>query len=193
MKKVIKCIVASFMLLLVGFNTQAQSAAMTSIKDGGKMPNKLDTTQVPIEIRNMYIVEYPTVTAYDWYGYPTLSEEREWHGYDRSMYTGKDATPEYYIVEFNKEAASHRAIYSKKGGKVALHRNLKKAAVPELVKKAYDNGKYKSWNVVGDYIEVLNYSNNSKVYMINIEKGKEAHTIFYDEKGKLLKDKTTKM
>jgi len=194
MKNTIKmwALIAAFASALV--NVQAQSsAAMIPIEQGGKMPIKFDTAAVPMDVRMVYIKEYPEVITYDWYGYPVFSDESDWYGYDRNFYTSNAANSEYYVVEFSKEETPHTVIYTKSGKKIASHKNLTKADVPSMVKKAYYDSKYKNWNVKGDKVEIVNYANNTKVYKIKVEKGKEIHTLFYDEKGKLLKDKMTKM
>lgn len=188
--------IAAFLLVYgLVFSAFAQSGApMTTIEEGGKQPNPiLDTVDVPAVVRNIYIIEYPTYRYSDWYGYPTFTESSDWYTYDPDKYTPKGTTPEYYVSEYNNDGMPNRVLYTKTGKKISSHRHLKANELPAAVSKAFEKSSYVNWQIVGGKLEIINHNDKSKVYKITVKNNYEKHSLFYDEKGKLMKDKKIKM
>ncbi len=190
MKKVMRVFTGSIMFAFLTLAAFAQ-APMVAIQDGGKMPNKLDTVEVPKEVRVIYITEYPEVAYVDWYGYPTFADNDEWFSLDTNLYVSRGVTPEYYVSEFTSNNMQNKVVYDKKGKKIATHRHINNAQVPVVVANAFEKSGYKQWSIVGNKVEIIREADKSKVYKVTVSKGNEKHSLFYDSKGRLLKDKRT--
>jgi hypothetical protein len=174
-------------LLMVSF--VIASFGQTTTKTNSKTTSKkLDKANVPSQVTEMYVVEYP-VTAYEsWYGYPAFSTVTDWYGYDSDFYT-TDA-PEYYVVEFTKDGTPYKVIYTKQGKKVATARTIKMDGdVPQAVSNAIKKSAYKNWTITKEKEEFFKDTDEMKVYKVVVEKGNEKHALIYQEDGKLLKDK----
>ena len=160
-------------------------------KDDGKKTVKVDKKKVPKEVNDVFIREYPAVDYYDWYGYPVYDYGDYWYDdwYDYGPYSYTDY-PEYYEVDFTQAKTPVKAIYSKAGKKIAIHKSLK-SDLPKAVSAAISKGEYKAWKLGKDKEEIFKDSDKDqlKVYKVDVEKGKEKHTLFFQPDGKLLKDK----
>jgi len=182
-------------LIIACFSGQMMAQApMIAIEDGGKKPiQKLDTAAVPQAVRTVYYIEYPAVAMYDWYGYASTPMINECYDYDSGINMSKDGMPEYYVSEFKVNDTPHKAIYTKAGKKVATHKNLKNATFPMVVFKSFEKSKYKNWKETDDKIEIIKEADKSKLYKMTVTKGKEKHSLYFDEKGKMVKDVKLKM
>jgi hypothetical protein len=190
MKTINKMVVGLALVVLVITNGLAQ-APMKPIEEGGKKPNKLEASKVPKTVTDIYILEYPSVVDYSWYGYPAFMEESDWYAYDPYLIPGE--YPEYYIVEFIQDDTPHKVMYSKNGKRIATHRELK-ADLPPAVSNALSKGAYKNWMIKKEKEEIFKEKDTDKfkVYKIVVEKGKEKHALYYETDGTLLKDKKLK-
>jgi hypothetical protein len=170
-------------------NSFAQSP-MTSTKEGGKKPTGIDRKTVPTEVTDTYVREYPSTTYETWYYYPGYSDtDEEWYIYTPSYTTVTDM-PGYYVVEFtsSKDNMPYTAIYSKEGKKMRTYRSIGDP-LPKAVTDAFNKSTYKSWTLKKDKEEMWRDSDKKKVYKLTVERGKEKHLLYYQEDGKLLKDK----
>lgn len=169
-------------------------APMTPIDKGGKKPSQnYDTVDVPREVRVVYYNEYPTMSDYYWYGYPSYQNDYSWYDYDNNSYISKDKNPEYYVSEFKVANEPHKVVYSKKGEKVVTHRTVKNQTFPVAVMKSFMSSKYKTWKETDGKVEIIKEADKSKVYKITVTKGMEKRALYYDAAGKLLNDKKLKM
>jgi hypothetical protein len=186
----IKLIVACIVSASFAIQSFAQ-APMKPIEEGGKMPAKLDKAQVPKPVTDTYIVEYPSATYDSWYGYPAFTDESDWYGYNPYRYSAMN--PEYYMVEFTKDQAPHKVVYSKEGKKVATHKKVY-TEVPKAISSEMIKGDYKGWKIANEKEEIFKDgdSDQMKVYKLTVEKGKEKHILYYLPSGKLIKDKVIK-
>jgi hypothetical protein len=192
MNRTLKIVTGGLMAAFLTLQVSAQ-APMKTLDEGGKKPNKLDTAVVPQPVRAMYYTDYPGITVYEWYSYPSFTDDSGWYDTDSDMYLSTEGMPEYYIVEFNKDETPQRTVYSKTGKKVSVHKAMKKNALPMAVSNAFNKSKYKSWKEIGEKVEIMKDADKTKAYKITVTDGKEKHALFYDEKGKMLKDKKIKM
>lgn len=185
-----KMIVACSLLAFFAINSYGQTPTKSSKGDEKKVA-KLEKSKVPKEITDIYFRDYPGITYFDWYGFPSYDYGPYWYDdwYDYGPYSYIDI-PEYYVVEFNKDSTATKAIYSKTGGKVATHKVLT-SDLPKAVSATVSKGEYKTWKLGKDKEEIFKDSDKDqlKVYKVTVEKGKEKHTLFIQSDGKLLKDK----
>lgn len=154
-------------------------------------PTILDKTQIPNEVSEPYYRENPKTNDEKWYGYPNYNYGDYWYDnwYENAPYP-YDTNPVYYIIESSKDNAHYKAIYSKAGKKVAVHKSLK-SDLPKAVKAAINKSEYKKWTLGKDKEEIFKDSDKDqfKVYKVDVEKGKEKHTLFFQLDGTLLKDR----
>ena len=188
--KSIKLFAVIALIAFSAISSFGQAPAKTT-KDDGKKAMKVDKKKVPKEVNDVFFMDYPGMTGYDWYGYPEYNYGDYWFDdwYDYGLYSYVN-DPEYYVVEFNKDNTPVKAVYSKSGNKVAAHKMLT-SDLPKAVTDAINKGVYKTWKLGKDKEEIFKDSDKDqlKVYKVNIEKGKEKHTLFFQTDGKLLKDK----
>jgi hypothetical protein len=188
--KTIKVIAGCFLLLFVTLNTYAQKTIKTT-EECGKKPTKIEKKKVPEIVTTTYFREYPVTTLENWYGYPEFDYINDWYGYNPYLFEYEH--PGYYVVEFTKDNIPHKVIYSKEGKKIATHKKLT-SELPKEVAEAISRGEYKTWKMVKEKEEIFRDSDmdKMKVYKVEVENGKEKHTLFYSSDGDLLKDKTMK-
>jgi hypothetical protein len=180
-------------LLCIGFETPIFSQALASktTEKPGKKPAKIEKTKVPKVITEKFIIEYPNVMNEGWYGYPYYDFYNDWYGYDPYLYEYEN--PEFYIVEYTKDNAKHKVVYSKEGKKIATHKNTT-AALPKSIENAINKGEYSTWKIAKEKEEIFrdNEMDKMKVYKVEVEKGTEKHHLYFSTDGDLLKDKTIK-
>lgn len=150
---------------------------------------EIEKDKVPAAVKKAFALHHPTVAENDWYGYPTFDEVSNWYAYDPRV-NAVDA-PQYYIAKFQVNGAANKVIYSADGKKVATYNKLQREGFPAEVNKAFLNSEYNGWEQVGEKEEITRGTGNEKVYKITVEKDAQQHELFYDKKGKLLKDRTT--
>jgi hypothetical protein len=177
----IKIIMGCILMASFALSAFAQTAKST------KKSKTIEKSKVPTTVTETYIVEYPVTVYETWYGYPIFNDETDWYGYDTDLYT--DEYPEYYVVEFTKDGTPYKVIYSKEGKKVATHKTIMVGDVPKAVADALNKSAYKSWMIKKEREEIFRDKADMKVYKVVVEKGNEKHVLFYQEDGKLLKDK----
>jgi hypothetical protein len=186
----IKLIVACIVGASFAMQSFAQAPMVTTEK-GGKMPDKIEKAAVPKPVTDTYIVEYPTAMYDSWYGYPAFSDESDWYGYNPYRYSAMN--PEYYMVEFTKDKAPHKVVYSKEGKKVATHKKVY-TEVPSAISNEMIKGPYKGWKIANEKEEIFKDSDSDqmKVYKLTVEKDNMKHILYYLPSGKLIKDKLIK-
>ena len=180
-------IVSAFILVLFLAASSFGQAPMKSVIEGGKKPVKIELAKVPTGVTESFYREYPVPTYQWWYGHPGFANDYEWYGYDPYFYESE--YPEYYIVEFEKDKVAQKAVYSKAGKKIAVHKKIK-TSLPTDVTAALAKTEYKLWKVAVEKEEIFKDGDNDvlKVYKIIVEKGKKIHTLYYRADGTLLKD-----
>ena len=188
--KTFRMIAGCILLSLLVISSYGQTTSKAS-KVEGKKAVKIDKKKVPKEVTDLFVVDYPAASFENWYGFPLYNYGMDWYDdwYDYGPYSYVDY-PEYYVVEFTKDNASHKAIYSKSGKKVAIHKKLT-SDLPKLVSSAISKSEYKTWKLGKDKEEIFKDTDKDqlKVYKVTVEKGKEKHTLFFQSDGKMLKDK----
>jgi len=194
MKNVNSKVIAGCILLLFLSTSSFSQTAVKKTKAGGKQIAKVEKAKVPKEVNDIWIGEYPAATYVDWYGYPAYDDYvnnwyYDWYDYDYDPYIYSEY-PEYYVVEFNKDNTPHKAVYSKAGKKMATHKKLT-SDLPQAVSAALNRSAYKGWKVGKDKEEIFKDSDMDqlKVYKVDVEKGSEKHVLYFQNDGKLLKDK----
>lgn len=187
--KVAKIVAGCVLFAICALNSFGQSS---SSKEGIQASAKLEKNKVPKEVTDNFYREYPITTYENWYGLQEYDLKSDWfdNWYDYDTYRHHVDNPQYYVVEFNNDKTKAKVIYSKAGGKVAVHKSLN-TELPEDVIFAISKGIYKNWKIGNDKEEIYKDSDKDllKVYKVSVEKGKEKHTLFFQPDGKLLKDK----
>ena len=159
----------------------------TSQSSGKKAATKLDSNKIPKAVTDAYLKEYPYTAYSNWYGYPTY-DDNYWYDSDPYLYTSD--YPENYVVEFNKDSMPYKSVYNKTGKKIATHK-VSTSDLPQAVAASIDNGEYKTWTLGKEKEEIFKDKDTDqlKVYKVNVEKGLEKHTLFFQQDGQLLKYK----
>jgi hypothetical protein len=188
MKKINLQVIAVCILLTSFTMSSFGQTASKPMKEHVKKKTKLEKNKVPKEVTEVFYIEYPATVDESWYGYPTIDEKVYWYDNDSSLYS--DEYIEYYVVDFTKENTPYKAVYSKKGKKIATHKKVT-SDLPKAVLTAINAGEYKDWKIDGDKEEIFKDKDSDvmKVYKVTVEKGKEKHILFFQPDGKLLKDK----
>jgi hypothetical protein len=188
-----KTLASCLLLGVAGMQAYAQAteAPMTPIEQGGKKPTqKLSKNEVPKEVIDAFVVDYPAVVYYNWYGYPVLVEETDWYLLDSTAYT--TSSPEYYVTEFVTNEVPQKVMYNKSGKKVAMYKNLK-GNCPKEVTEALNRSVYKNWKLLNEKEEISEGKGQAKIYKLTVQKDNEKHLLYYRSNGTLLKDKKMKM
>ena len=182
----IKALAGCILLVCLVMISSAQTTAKTTVA-GEKKAAKLDKTKVPKEVINSFTNEFPILAPVDWYAYPAIDNQSDWYEYD--PYRSSDLYPESYEVEFVKENVPCKAIYDKTGKKTAIHKTLI-SDLPQAVLTAISGSKYKGWVSGKDKEEIFRDkdSDQLKVYKVDVMKGNEKHTLYFEIDGKLLRD-----
>ena len=183
----IKTIAGFLLLVFFAMNSFGQTPTKVT-KDNVKKPVKIEKAKVPKEVTETFFLEYPEQMNDFWYGYPAYDYGNYWYEDWYNPYVDVEY-PEYYVTEFNKDNVPHKAIYSKAGKKIAVHKSV--AVTPKAISDAISKGEYKTWKLGKENEEIFKSkdSDQLKVYEITVEKGKEKHRLFFQADGKLLKDK----
>ncbi len=185
--KKIKIIAGFVVLVFFALSTFGQTPTKAT-KESAKKPVKLEKSKVPKAVTETFYVEYPDILDDWWYGYPVYDYGDYWYDdwYDPYVYT---EYPDYYVVEYIQDNTPSKAVYSKAGKKVAVHKSV--TDLPKAVTEAISKGNYKTWKIGKDKEEIFKDKDKDqlKVYKVNMEMGKEKHTLFFQQDGKLLKDK----
>lgn len=186
----IKMVAACIVFASLAISSFGQTAKSTSKEK--KIKVKVEKNKVPKEVTEIFYMEYPTRVYEDWYGYPAYDYADNWYydWYDDEPYLNAEY-PEIYVVEFTSDNTPHKAVYSKAGKKIAIHKKSNVTNLPMAVSSAISKGEYKTWKVGTESEEIFKdkAADQLKVYKVHVEKGKEKHTLFFQPDGKLLKDK----
>lgn len=163
------------------------TATDTSKSGDKKTATRLDSNKIPKAVTDAYLKEYPYTAYSNWYGYPYY-DANYWYDSDPFLYTSD--YPENYVVEFNKDSVPYKSVYDKTGKKIATHK-VSTSDLPKAVAASIDNGEYKTWTLGKDKEEIFRDKDTDqlKVYKVNVEKGAEKHTLYFQQDGQLLKDK----
>jgi len=177
--------VVALSALLVFFSVHSFSQAMAT-KSPSKNKAKMNKAKVPKAVTESFMIDYPS-TDYDyWYGYPTFDYANNWFDYDPYFYDSD--YPDNYVVEFTTNNTPYKAVYSKAGKKIAVHKSV--STIPAAVSTAIISGSYKTWTIAKDKEEIYKDTDKDqmKVYKVSVTKGTQKHALFYSPDGKLLKD-----
>lgn len=154
-----------------------------------KSKTKLVKTKVPKDVTQLFYVDYPSANVYDdnWYGYPSFDYVNDWYDYDPYLYANDD--PDTYVIEFTMDSIPHRAVYTKAGKKVAVHKAI--SVLPSAVSFAISKGDYKTWTLGKEKEEIFKDkdSDKLKVYKVTVSMGDQKHTLYFESNGKLINDK----
>ena len=177
-----------FALFFTHNKYQSPKSSNIPNEDGNK-ELKLEKDKVPKEVTESFYLEYPQTIHENWYGYPQYDYGNDWWDdwYDDNTYAYSD-NPEYYVVDFFGDSTKQKAIYSKSGKKIAIHKHLI-SELPRAVSDAINKSEYKNWTIGKNNEEIFEDKNEMKVYKIEVEKGSEKHHLYFHQNGKLLKDK----
>jgi hypothetical protein len=187
LKVISVCVLFAFFTMTIISCNQAKTA-----KDDAKEQAKLEKAKVPAEVTNSYSQDYPTANNDEnWYGHPAYGYKDNWYDnwFEYGTYS-RPENPEYYEVDFNKDNIPYKAIYSKSGKKIAIHKSLN-SDIPKAVSDSISKGEYKDWTMGKDKEEIFKDKDQDqmKVYKVDVEKGNDKHTLFYQTDGTLLYDK----
>jgi hypothetical protein len=192
-----KVMMLAFMVLGTAAMVNAQSApAKTSETKEVKMDKskkekkKIEKSKLPKVVTETFIEEFPVITNESWFGYPRFDVERDWYFHDNKLY--EIDNPEFYVVEFTKDNVKHKAVYSKAGKKIAVHK--KTLELPKAITTAIEKSKYGKWKIAKEKEVIFRDTELDKIktYKVIVENGKEKHALYYSTTGDLLKDKTIK-
>ncbi len=188
--KIIKVIAGCILLASFTMSSFGQATVKTT-EQCGKKPAKIEKNKVPTVVTETYFKEYPIISNEYWYGYPEFDYRNDWYGFNPYLFEYEH--PGFYVVEFTKDKTPHKVIYSKSGEKIATHKKLD-SELPKPVSDAIAKSEYSTWKMAKDKEEIFRdfEMDKIKVYKVEVEKGKEKHTLFYSSNGDLLKDKTMK-
>ncbi len=185
--------VLAIALLCVAFTTASSGQTLTKKHNekATKKHSKIDKSKVPKVVTEAFIAEYPSVVYEDYYGYPKHDFYDEWYGYNPYLFEYE--SPEYYVVEFTKNKTMHKAIYSKEGKKIAVHKKVTDG-LPKSIANAIKKGTYNAWTVATEKEEIFKDTDKDKlkVYKVEVSSGTKKHHLFYDLEGVLLKDEKVK-
>jgi hypothetical protein len=175
-------------VLLVFLVTSSFAQTSATKNEDKKQCKKVDKAKVPKVVTETFYGDYPVTMYENWYNYPVFDDNLYWYDYDPYYY--ENEYPDYYVVDFTTNNTPYKAVYSKKGKKIAVHKKV--TDLPKGVSSALSSGAYKTWTVAKDKEEIFKDkdSDQLKVYKVCVEKGKEKHSLYFQPDGKLLKDKT---
>jgi len=152
--------------------------------------SEADKTTVPQNVTDAFAKENPTSNNDTWTSFPANGYTNEWYNdaYS-SVATGTPSIQKYYVVEYTNQQVNHKNVYSTDGSKIATH-VVMTSDVPDAVSEAIYSGIYKSWDMKDEKKEIFKdkQSDDLKVYKVEVERGNEKHTLFYQADGTLLKD-----
>ena len=183
----ILALTATTILISCDQKKNVEQANTNNTDQTGKSKAKLDKNKVPKTVTNLFYADYPVTTYTDYYGYPAFDYVNDWYGYDPSLYVNDN--PETYVIEFGADSAQYKAVYDKNGKKVAIHKTT--STLPAVISGAISQGAYSTWTLEKDKEEIFKDTDKDqlKVYKVNVLKGTEKHTLYFQADGKLLKDK----
>jgi hypothetical protein len=156
-----------------------------------KENKRIEKSKLPKVVAETFITEFPVVTNESWFGYPEFDFERDWYYHDPYLY--RIENPEFYVVEFTKDNVKHKAVYSKEGKKIAVHKKTM-AELPKAITTAIGKSKYSTWKIAKEKEVIFRDLEMDKIktYKAIVENGKEKHALYYSSEGDLLKDRTIK-
>ena len=176
-------------LLLASCTISAFSQAPTKA-NAEELENqkKVPKNEVPKEVIDAFHKEYPITVNPSWYSFPAYDYQLEWwdNWYEYHP-NASPYSPGYYAADYDDDSTQHKAIYHKSGKHVATHKKLKE--LPKPILDAIANSIYKTWRLGKEKEEIFRDKEKMKVYKVEVEKGKEKHALFYQQDGKLLKDR----
>ena len=177
------------LFMLHAIPSYSQTPIVKTTEQAVKKPANILKEKVPILVTERFNKEYTSAKGEEWYGYPYYDFYTDWYGYN--PYLSESKAPAFYIVEFTKNTVHHKAIYSKEGKKVAVHKKVN-YALPKAVSDAIDDGPYATWTMTKEKEEMFRDTemDKMKVYKVEVRNGNEKHHLFYAIDGLLLKDKT---
>jgi hypothetical protein len=162
---------------------QAGSASDSGV---GKRSAKLDINKVPRIVTETFNKQFPVKSGVGWYGYPQFDNGSDWYEYDPSYFSNHN--PENYVVEFTHNDTLDKVFYTKSGQKIATHRRIN-TVLPAKIADAIRKSVYKTWSIGNDKEEIFKdgKSDQIRVYRVMVRTGKERHTLYFQENGKLLR------
>jgi aconitase A len=170
--------------------TAVKTSAIKEVKMGKtkKENQNIDKFKLPKVVTETFITEFPVVKNENWFTYPKFDSEKDWYYHD--PFLDGIANPEFFIVEFTQDNVKHKAIYSKSGKKIAVHKNSF-ATLPKIISEAISKSNYSTWKIAKENEEIFKDKEMDKLktYKVIVEKGKEKHALYYSSTGGLLKDK----
>jgi hypothetical protein len=153
-----------------------------------KADKNIDKSKLPKVVTVTFITEFPVVTNESWFTYPKFDIENDWYFHDPYLYGIEN--PDFYVVEFTKDNVKQKAIYSKSGKKIAVHKNSI-GELPNVISEAIAKSKYSSWKIAKEKEIIFKDKEMDKIkaYKAVVDNGKEKHALYYSSAGVLLKDK----
>lgn len=119
-------------------------------------------SSVPTELKNAFTEKYPSVSNEKW-----------------------ETKGNYYIAEFRQQNYETSAWFTPNGIWQMTETDLPYQALPAAVKSAFESSEYAKWKV--DDVDMLERPDMEKVYVIEVESGKQEFDLYYSEEGILVK------
>ena len=119
-------------------------------------------SSVPTELKNAFTEKYPSVNNEKW-----------------------ETKGNYYIAEFRQQNYETSAWFTPNGVWQMTETDLPYQALPAAVKSAFESSEYAKWKV--DDVDMLERPDMEKVYVIEVESGKQEFDLYYSEEGILVK------
>lgn len=119
-------------------------------------------SSVPTELKNAFTEKYPSVNNEKW-----------------------ETKGNYYIAEFRQQNYETSAWFTPNGIWQMTETDLPYQALPAAVKSAFESSEYAKWKV--DDVDMLERPDMEKVYVIEVESGKQEFDLYYSEEGILVK------
>jgi hypothetical protein len=94
-----------------------------------------------------------------------------------------------YAVKFELNGTTNRAYYHMDGTWDYTDTYLQVDQLPAAVKESFSKSRFADWKT--DAVALVENNKGKKSYRIEVKKGIENHSVYYDAKGKEVKSKAT--
>lgn len=102
-----------------------------------------------------------------------------------TWYTSTNQDIQYFVLNAEGPNMTCEAVYNANGELVYATSTLTNVKLPKSIIK-YVNDNYDGWTVTGDKKEIRNFDENLSYMQIEIEKGDESKTLYFDSNGEEL-------
>jgi hypothetical protein len=127
-------------MMSMAINSFAQ-APVSFTATGNEKPLKIETHKVPSIIVGPLSVEFPDISAGNWYTHPVFNSKSNWYVYNPNIKEYEH--PENYAIMFVKENVLYKVVYNKVVEKLATHKGfnseLSKAVSESIAKSEFSS------------------------------------------------------